>query len=176
MYADWAPPRAVRGFWVFAAGGGAVMDIEARPGNLISVAAPSGPLATHPWLHAISRNPMHEHALRQILLASADFDDFTARLVAAGYDLLGNGAELFDIEGGARRIQRGATVVGALFEGIGHPSTLRWQPEDGALLEGPAVVTAYVDAHAEALLGAVRGAASFDDAVSKLALADYSVG
>ena len=175
MYADLAPPREVLGFWIFAPGEGAVMEIEGRPGNLISMAAPSGPLATHPWLHGVSRDPTHEHALRQLVLASSDFRDFCLRLVGAGYDLLGSGGELFDIEGGARRILMEGEVVGALFEGVGHPSTLGWQPADGELIGGPAVVTAYHDGHAESLLHAGRPAESFGQVVERLERAGFTL-
>lgn len=175
MYADAAQPREVLGFWIFAPGDGAVMEIEGRPGNLISLAAPAGPMATHPWLHGVSRAPAHEHALRQLVLASASFREFCERLVGAGYDLVGNGGELFDIEGGARRISMDGAVVGALFEGVGHPSTLGWQPADGELLSGPAVVTAYDEGHAEALLHAGRPADSFAQVLDRLERAGFAV-
>lgn len=175
MYADAAPPREVLGFWIFAPHDGAVMEIEGRPGNLISMAAPSGPLATHPWLHGVSRDPAHEHRLRQLVLASSDFHDFCLRLIGAGYDLLGNGGELFDIEGGARRILMEGAVVGVLFEGVGHPSTLSWQPVDGELIGGPAVVTAYDEGHAEALLHAGRPAESYGQVVERLERAGFTL-
>lgn len=176
-YADWAPPRAVRGFFVFAGGhdGRCVLEIDDRPGHLLSVAAPSGPPAEHPWLHGVSRDPAHEHALRQLVGASDGFLDFCRRLVAAGYDLLGNGGELFEIEGGPRRIERDGEVVGVLFEGVGHPSTLTWQPELGELLAGPTVVTAYREGDAEGLLAAARDADSVAQVVERLASAGYRV-
>lgn len=172
---DHVATRAVRGFWIFASGEGAVMEIEDRPGNLISMAAPSGPLATHPWLHGVSRDPTHEHALRQLVLASADFGDFCHRLIGAGYDLLGSGGELYEIDGPARRIQRGAAVVGALFVGIGPPSTLSWQPPDGELLSGPVAITAYDEGLAEALFASNLDASSVEEVVSRLQRVGFSV-
>ena len=175
MGALWEPSRAVLGFWVMAAGDGAVMEIEGRPGNLISLAAPSGPLATHPFLHGVSRDPKHEHALREILLKSSSFHDFCERVVAAGYDLLNSTTELFEIEGAARRIQLNDVRVGALFEGIGAPSTLTSQPSDDAPTLGPAVITAYDTAHAAALLHAGAAGGSFAAVLDRLQQAGFSI-
>lgn len=166
--------RDVRGFFVFS-GGRAVMEIEDRSGNLISMAAPSGPLATHPWLHAISRDPTHEHRLRGMVAESADFDDFCGRLVAGGYDLLNNASELFDIESGPHRVSRAGAVVGALFSGAGQFSTLAWQPEDGQLVFGQAVLTVYDREQAVTLFEALDAGGTYDEIAARITRAGFTI-
>jgi len=166
--------RDIRGFFVFS-GKRCVMEIEDRPGNLISVAAPSGPLATHPWLHAISRDPTHEHRLRGLVAESADFDAFCDRLVAGGYDLLNNAGELFDIESGPHRVTRAGIVVGALFAGAGQFSTLLWQPEDGQLVSAHAVLTVYDRDHAVGLFEALDAGGTYEEIAARIVRAGFAI-
>ncbi|MCA9515103.1 MAG: hypothetical protein KC635_09195 [Myxococcales bacterium] len=123
--------RAVRGYYVYA-GTELVLAIESRPGQLLSVAPPPESGWTppeHPWLHAASRSPEHEHRLRELVLASDDFEDFARRLVEAGYDLTHDETEIYDLEGGPRRVERDGAVVGVAWQGAGVFCTLSWQAE-----------------------------------------------
>lgn len=154
--------REERGYYVYA-GTDCVLSIEDRPGQLLSVAPPGpsgGAPPDHPWLHAASRGPEHEHRLRELVLASDGFDDFTKRLVGAGYDLTSDETEIFDLEGEPRRVKRGGAVVGVAWEGAGVFCTLSWQAarSDDARFEHVAL-TAYDDGAA----GALREAAQASD-------------
>lgn len=166
--------RETRGYFVFS-GERCVMEVEGRPGHLISMAAPSGPLATHPWLHAVSRDPAHEHRLRGLVLDSSNFEEFCDRLVAAGYDLLSNGGELFDIESGPRRISIEGAPVGAIFRGAGQFSTLSWQPEDGFHLFSSAVVTSYDNAHSVPLYEALDAGGTYEEIEARLGRLGYAL-
>ncbi|MBM4369302.1 MAG: hypothetical protein FJ102_24025 [Deltaproteobacteria bacterium] len=68
-------------------GDDAVLRARSEPGALTSTAPPppGGEVATHPFLSAAALDPMHEHRLREILLASSSPADFITRLEAAGY-------------------------------------------------------------------------------------------
>ncbi len=68
-------------------GDDAVLSARSEPGALTSTAPPppGGQVAMHPFISAAALDPMHEHRLREILLASSSAADFIARLEAAGY-------------------------------------------------------------------------------------------
>jgi hypothetical protein len=67
-----------------------ILEAVAEPGPIISTAPPPpGPSrpVTHPFVSATARSPAHESKLRDLLRASRSFDDFVARLEAAGFSV-----------------------------------------------------------------------------------------
>jgi hypothetical protein len=66
-----------------------VLTVRGEPGPLVSVSAPpplpGEELPAHPFLSASAYVPEYEDELRRALDASADLDDYVARLRAAGY-------------------------------------------------------------------------------------------
>ena len=66
-----------------------VLDVRGEPGPLVSVSAPpprpGETLPAHPFLSASAYVPAHEEELRRELDASADLDEYVARLRARGY-------------------------------------------------------------------------------------------
>lgn len=161
----------VRAYHVFA-GRDPVLSVEGRPGRLHSMAAlPEGAVAPeHTFVHGVSLNPQHEHALRQLLLASSDFDDFLDRLVAAGYDVAANNGESPFHLGKPVRLRRATDnhLGGALWPSEGQLSTLRWQPEAGAEHYSAALATAYAPELLDALRRVLRESAELDDVTEAL--------
>lgn len=79
--------------WSAYKDGREVLRFQKGPGKLTSRALPGpGAAASHPWLNAQSLDANEEDGLRRILESSSGFDDFTARLKAAGYDVRPEGA------------------------------------------------------------------------------------
>lgn len=169
--------RAVRAYHVFV-GAEPALTIESRPGRLHSMAAlPEGATAPeHPFVHGVSLSPLFEHAMRQILLASADFDDFVARLVAAGHDLVGdNGDSPFHIPAPGTRVFQGDRPVACLFRGEGQLSSLSWQPESG---DADVYESARATAYDDAMVGVLRESLTadfFEDVVETLRARGYRV-
>lgn len=80
--------------WSAYKNGKEVLRFQKGPGKLTSRAMPGpGGAPSHPWLNATSLDANEEDSLRQVLEASSGFDDFTARLKAAGYDVRPEGAK-----------------------------------------------------------------------------------
>lgn len=77
-----APPA----FTVYA-NDDAVLAVTVGPGSLTSTAPPppGGWVQTHPFVGAAALDAGYESQLRDILLASANADDFVVRLQAAGF-------------------------------------------------------------------------------------------
>ncbi len=165
-----AQPRArsVRRFQVRRAASPA-LEIAALPGRLHSTARlPEGWMAPeHPWLDAASQDPRFEHDLRNVLLASRDFDEFLARLVAEGFDLASDHPDTDPRHRApASRLQHanapdGALPVGAVWAIPGQLAALHWQPEPDACFFSHALVTAYAPAALPDLRAALEGSADF---------------
>lgn len=74
--------------WTAYKNGQPVLRFRKGPGTLRSSALPGADGApSHPWLDAQALDPLAEDDLRKTLEASSSFDDFVARLKAAGYDV-----------------------------------------------------------------------------------------
>jgi hypothetical protein len=147
------------------ADGRSVLEVEARPGTLHSMGTPPPDWQppSHPFLHAVATDPMHEHDLRDQLLASVDALDFLRRVVAAGYDLVDGTVSPWDLEGARRIRTRDGALVGAAFACAGPLATLtRSVPEVRERYEH---ATACV--YDEALLQAVREALAGSDSYER---------
>jgi hypothetical protein len=65
-----------------------VLDVTDEPGVLLSTAAPPpGGAPAHPFVTGRAHDPFSEGELAAILSDSESYDDFLARLVAAGFDV-----------------------------------------------------------------------------------------
>lgn len=75
--------------WAVYDGATLILDISSTPGPIISTAAPPPGVkpVTHPFLSATARSAIHEHRLRELLVASKDLPDFLERLRGAGFDV-----------------------------------------------------------------------------------------
>jgi hypothetical protein len=64
-----------------------VLTVRPGPGRLVSTAprAPGESFVTHPFVSATAHEASTEAALRALLDAAADLDDFLGALRAAGY-------------------------------------------------------------------------------------------
>ena len=82
-------PEAATKAYAVLKDGRTVLTVKNESGPLYSTSLP--PLGSkptiHPFVTATARDPGEEDALRKILDESSDFDDFIARLQAAGYTL-----------------------------------------------------------------------------------------
>lgn len=173
--------RDVRAYHVFK-GYDPVLGLESRPGLLTSMGAlPEGVTSpAHPFIDGVSLSPLFEHALRGLLLKSDNFDDFTARLVVAGYDLAANdGAFPFHLPP-PRRVRHadaeGGAPVAALWPSEGQLATLAWQPAHGEGVFAHATATAYEAGVYDALHVALRATDDFDSLVQRLELDGFVVG
>ena len=156
-----------------------LLRVEARPGHLRSMAAPPEGWVppSHPFVDASSMDPVSEDELRTVLEASTSFADFTARLIAAGCDLMSASNDTWDLPP-ARRLYVDGRVVGAVWAQAGQFASLDWQPDGDADVYPHALVTAYAPALADALHGAVaatRTLAELEDVLAGLG-ATYSPG
>jgi hypothetical protein len=65
-----------------------VLDVEDRPGVLLSTAAPPPDGAPeHPFVNARAHDPFSEGDLAAILGESSDYADFLGRLIAGGFEV-----------------------------------------------------------------------------------------
>lgn len=170
------PGRAVRAFHICYQDM-VVLETEGRAGRLHSMAGlpEGGTSPEHPFLHGVSRDPMHEHSLRQILLASADYDAFLAACVEAGYNVLSAHTDAFDVFDEPVRVRRDGRPVGAAWPIEGQFSCLWWQPEGDAETFSAAQVTAYDRDDAEALYAAAAAAASMEELGELLTARGYQL-
>jgi hypothetical protein len=153
--------RGVRHFLVYR-GRQLVLEIEDRPGTLHSRAAPgaSGP-PHHPFIHATAYDALSEDELGGLLRESRDFDDYLARLVAAGYDLMSaTGGWEMRIEPGFRLVDsEGAAGVAWPFPG--QAACAWWQPPPGEYQFEHATVTVYRREAADRVLAQLAATDSF---------------
>lgn len=72
--------------YVVSRNGVRVLEMEDRPGFLVSTAPPppDGPV-THPWINAVALDMASEDELGTLLGESSYFDDYVARLRQAGF-------------------------------------------------------------------------------------------
>lgn len=73
--------------WEVFDGATLILEVSDVPGPILSTAMPPPGVkpVTHPFLSAAARSAIHEHRLREVLLASKDVEDFLERLRAAGF-------------------------------------------------------------------------------------------
>ncbi|HRE89330.1 MAG TPA: hypothetical protein PK095_09330 [Myxococcota bacterium] len=140
----------------------AVLQVEARAGHLRSMAPPPEGWTppTHPFVDASSLDPTTEDTLREHLDRSSSFEDFAQSLIAGGFDLMSRDNDTWSLPH-ARRITSGGRVVGALWAQPGHYTSLTWQPQ--RMEQHHSIVTAYSEAHADALLGALATSGSLSE-------------
>lgn len=165
--------RDVRHFYVYQ-GPRLALEIEDRPGTLHSRAGPppGGP-PHHPFIHATAYDALLENQLGALLRESSDFDDFLARLVAAGYDLMsaGDAWEMW-VEPCYRLIDP-LGVAGAAWPFAGQAACLWWQPPAGEYVFGHATVTVYRRDAADAILTELAATTEFEafrDALESLGI------
>jgi hypothetical protein len=177
--------RAVRQFAVYTEGRLALV-ISDGPGTLRSAAGapppagdpgPPGPPGTtdlppgvHPFIDAEAYDPVSEGRLRELLDASAGFDDYLARLVDAGFDIAScRPDEGYDFElPPVVRLRAGSDLVGAVWPAPGQFTALARQPAEDELGSEIATATAYRSDRAEQILAAVQGAGSFEELLERL--------
>lgn len=143
----------------------AVLQLEARPGVLRSMAGPPEGWTPpeHPFVDASSLEPRFEDELRTLLFASADVDDFLRHVIAAGYDVTSASNDFWDLPV-ARRISADVgRVVGVLWGQPGQFASLAWQPQVGDDVYRHATVTAYASDYADALHGAVAATTTLSE-------------
>ena len=140
-----------------------VLIVADQPGRLHSTAgpAPSGP-PEHPFLDGIALDALSEHELGSLLRDSTSFDDYLARLVAAGYDIRSDDLPARADPGPSTRLADGSGLLGVIWQRAGQSTTLARQPAPGALIFEAAALTFYREAPAEQLLAALADARSFD--------------
>jgi hypothetical protein len=163
-----APGREPRAFYVVR-DRVAVLQVEARPGHLRSMAPPPEGWTppTHPFVDASSLDPLSENNLRTVLLASDSFEDFVYRLIDAGYDLMSRGNDTWSLPR-THRIRAQGRVVGAFWGQRGQFTGLHWQPTAGTELYPHATVTAYTSEHSDMLHGALAASQSLGEFESVL--------
>jgi len=167
-----ASGRSERSYHVFM-GARPALGVVARPGHLYSRAAlPEGMTApTHPFIDGVSHDPLYEHRLRQLLLASSDFDDFVRRLVDDGFDVASNrGESVWTLRQEPRRLMRSGQVIAAMWPCEGQLSATTWQPEPDVDVYPHALVTAYVPELIDELRSALQATTRFDALVARLEL------
>ena len=168
--------RAVRRYHVFF-GAEPVLSLESRPGRLYSMARlPEGATAPgHPFIDGVSHHPVFEHRLRELLLASEDFDAFVGRLVADGFDLAANdGDAARAVNAPGVRLCRDGVLVAALWDSPGQLSSLRWQPPAGELSFDHATLTAYDPAIEPELRDMLQKTQTFDDLFGALSTEGFA--
>lgn len=148
-----------------------VLAIEGRKGRLYSLATlPEGMVAPeHPWLDGVSFDAANEHPLRLVMLASRDFDDFLARLVAAGYDLAADSGAGRRVLPTPQHLFSGTRAVAALWPTSGQLSSLGFQPEGEASTFAHALATAYAPEVMPHLQRALAATTSFEALLAALA-------
>jgi len=168
--------NALRTYHVVADGRTA-LELELRPGHLYSMAAPPQGYTppAHPFINGVSHSPMHEHVLRQHLLASADANDFLVRLVLAGFDIAHGAVSQWAFEGQPRRILRDGQVVGVLFSRMQGPLATLWGFDDPTASRHT-LVTVYSQAHAASLESALDATTSSDTLIAALTADGYTFG
>ena len=168
--------REVRHFAVYG-DGRLVLVVRDNPGTLRSTAgpppgaAPPGPpgppgedaaLApgVHPFIDAQAHDPVTEGRLRALLDQASGFDDYLARLLAAGFDIAsclpGEGLD-YSLEDGVRLFD-GDALAGACWAQRGQFTSLRRQPVEGELVFDHSTLTAYAEEWASRLLDALQQA------------------
>jgi hypothetical protein len=181
MTAAFPASRPVRRYEVVR-GAALALAVEGRPGRLYSVARlPEGAVApAHPWLDGVSHDPRFEHALRQELLVSADFDDFLERLIRADFDVAADdgmqvGFATLRLRKAPLRLHADgkASAVAALWPGPGQLSTLAWQPSPGAFVYPHALVTVYRPEALTQCWRALEATSTFQALLSALATCGY---
>ena len=181
--------RDVRHFAVYLEGR-VVLVVRANPGTLRSSAGPPPgggppppppgppgedaglPPGVHPFIDAQAEDPVTEGRLRALLDASADFDDYLARLIAAGCDI----ASCQPSEGVAQELPGGVRlagddgVVGACWPRRGQFTSLRRQPAEGELVFD-VTLTAYDEGWAPRLLETLQQTGDHAALLERLAAA-----
>ncbi len=153
------------------AGGHRVLEVECRPGTLHSTAAPPPDQAppSHPFIHGVATDPMHEHALGTILRRSGSAVEFLRGAIEAGYDLASGRVSPWDLEGGFRRIVRGDVAVGGAWPQSGPFATLSETAPDEPVVYPHALVTVYEDAEVDTVRAALDVSEDFDGFTAALA-------
>lgn len=152
------------------ADGRSVLELEARPGTLHSTASPPPDWQPprHPFVHAVATDPMHEHELRELLVASADVVDFLRRCVAAGYDVADGSISRWDLEE-ARRIRGpGGELLGSTFACPGPLATLVAEIVAERRRYDHAAVCLYGETHLDAVAEALEASDSYDGFAARL--------
>jgi hypothetical protein len=163
--------RDVRHFVVYL-GEVPVLEVRDNPGTLRSSAAPppepdeppppppDEPVpGGHPFSDAQAYDPVTEGRLRALLDESSSFDDYLARLLAAGFDIASRQPHepVYDMPEGAR-LHDGDALVGAVWPRAGQYTSLRRQPAEGELVFDAGTLTAYAEDWAPRLLEALERA------------------
>lgn len=163
-----ANQRSTRSF-SFYRGSTLVLSVDDRPGAIQSTAtpAPGGP-PLHPFVNARAFDPVSEGELAALLASATGFDSFVTLLIGAGFDAASNDGSPPVGRGRCFRVEDGAGLVGALWEGRGQFTSLWLQPREHDLVFGFATLTAYRADRADVLLEAVRGATTFDGLRARL--------
>ena len=161
--------RPVRHYAVYR-GTTLVLLMEDRPGQLHSLAGP-GPagLPPHPFLHAQAFDALSEHELGTILRKCDSFDDYTARLVEAGYNLLAAAPLNKNRATAPLRLQKeDGPPLAVLAPGAGQFAALAWQPTADTFLSHYVTATAYLPTIATWLWLQIEAAGTWDALVERV--------